>query len=397
MGFVEMMRSAVSRCGPDERTDLIEFQRRMFGDGTRQSDPRHLAWLFDNNPCGQGACPSAGGPDIWIVQRQGRIVGHQAGIPVDLKVGTDRRRASWAVDLMVAPEWRLRGIAPALMETQATAQPVALALGMNEAAYKAYARCGWREVGTVPTYVMPLSVDPLLAAYPAMNPLPRAAVQASQPLIALLSRVPSVVARLGRTSIELVDAFDARVNEVWSAASPHYAVLARRDPATVRWRFDASPDIRPHRRFYLMRGGRTVGYGVLCMDVWKGVRVALLADYLASPRDVPALFAHGLRIAREEKAGALVCKTQNPQADPGLRALGFLRLPDKMVSTTRLMVKVAEDEPGVAALTSTWENWFVTMGDSDIGIDRLGIGQQADARQGAPTAFAPQTLKPGRP
>ncbi|WP_158284582.1 GNAT family N-acetyltransferase [Azospirillum sp. TSO35-2] len=407
MGFVETMRMAVGRCGPNDQGDLIEFLRRMFGEGARQSDQRHLFWLFIDNPSSHVANPdirpdgvSAFGsdiwPNIWIVKRQGRIVGHQAGIAVQLKAGAALCGASWAVDLMVAPEWRLRGIAPALMETHAAAQPVALALGMNETAHKAYARCGWREVGSVPTYAMPLSVAPLLAAFPNMNPVRRAALRASQPLVSWFSRMPVLPALLGRTSFAAVDAFDARLGDVWSAVSPHYTVLARRDEASVRWRFDAAPDSRRYRRFYLVRGGRAIGYAVLCMDVWRGVPIALLADYLAKPGDVPALFAHCLRVARKEKAGALVCKTQNPKADLRLRCMGFQVLPGRIIAKTRLMVKVADDNPDLAATVSNWGNWFVTMGDSDIGLDRIGIGARPGNGQGATTAMVGQGITPGR-
>ena len=65
------------------RDELAAFQLRPFEAGSRQVDAVRAAWLFDRNPCRTDDATR----DMWVCRRDGAIVGQQAEIPFDLRVG----------------------------------------------------------------------------------------------------------------------------------------------------------------------------------------------------------------------------------------------------------------------------------------------------------------------
>ena len=108
MRVPDRYRAGIIRCTPADADDLRAFQLRTFESGSREVDAARTAWLFDRNPCRT----ADGTRDIYVCRRDGEIVGQQAEIPFDLRVGGRDRRAAWTVDLMVDDEWRLRGVGP---------------------------------------------------------------------------------------------------------------------------------------------------------------------------------------------------------------------------------------------------------------------------------------------
>ena len=127
-------RAGISRCSPADADDLRAFQLRTFEAGSREVDAARTAWLFDRNPCRT----ADGTRDIYVCRRDGEIVGQQAEIPFDLRVGGRDRRAAWTVDLMVDDDWRLRGVGPGLMATQLDARPLSFGLNLSEKGYATY-------------------------------------------------------------------------------------------------------------------------------------------------------------------------------------------------------------------------------------------------------------------
>ena len=366
MGFVDRMRQSIHPFTPHDRNDVMEFRRQTLGDHPRQCSERCFDWAF-----GRNAHRDEGPAELWICRRGGRIVGQQAGLPCLLKVGGTLQRASWAVDLLVAPEWRLRGVGPCLMDAQAGHSPIALALGVGDMAYPSYLRQGWFDVGPVPTYVWPLRPSQLVtfapARYARLAPAARIADPAAGAACALLSRL---CALMPGTFVP-IGAFDRRVDRVWDAVAPHIPLIAQRNADTLRWRFDEIPDHDDHHRFYLMADGEVVGYAVLRFDRWRGRTFGLVIDYLAPNARIPALFGHCLRAAQRMGAAALVCKTLNQGADLRLRSLGFIRTERKPFWPTRFMVHLPDDREALSESMRDPSRWFITMADSDIGLDHL--------------------------
>ncbi|MBF0375522.1 MAG: GNAT family N-acetyltransferase, partial [Alphaproteobacteria bacterium] len=141
-------RGGVARVGPADLDDLRAFQRRHFGPDSRQADEAAFAWRFERHPL-----RGPDGPDLWIARREGQVVGQQAILPFPLRVGDGERRAAWAIDLMVAPEWRLCGVGPALYGEVQQSEATLCGLGVSDDALPAFRRAGWLDLDRVPRWL----------------------------------------------------------------------------------------------------------------------------------------------------------------------------------------------------------------------------------------------------
>jgi hypothetical protein len=392
----ERFRAGIVRAGLDDHDELHTFRLHAFGSGTRQVDRARQAWL-DANPC---AGPD--GPGLWICRRGGAIVGQQAEIPLDLQVGRDRRRAAWAVDLMVDQAWQLRGIGPGLIATQMAEHTIALGLNLSDKGFAAYTKTGWTDLGIVPVYVRPLDARKALAAAPVSRRWRRLAPVAG-PTLRTADALAAGTLRSTGTRLVPVNRLDERVDAVWAAAADHYPVLVRRDLSALAWRIDQRPDRDRLQRFYLMRRNRPLGYVVLRPTTWQGppdrslysltsgvaqsperrdLPVVQVVDYLAPPRWVTSLMLAAGRAARRSGAVAMVVKTRNASADRRLRAAGFMRR-DQVTATDMPIRFMAHctDEAGICALVTDPDSWFVTAADSDLEYTTLPDAPPAEDRR----------------
>lgn len=358
--------SEVSRYQPDDRPSLEGLYAQTFGAGTLQADPAYFRWVYEANPQREAA-----GPQLWVCRRPEGVVGQQGGIPFPLKVGERWPAASWAVDLMVAPEWRLRGVGPALTDTHVNANEVVGALGISDAAYKAYRRSGWIDLSPVPLYLRVVDAARCAKVGPIRNPWIGPAAAAANPLLRGAAMAFRGLARLAGTRLDEVAAFDSRVDALWPTVAPVYPVIARRDHTSLSWRFDAVPGAARYRRFLLIRRGVVKGYLVLRVDPWRGEPVGVVIDYLARPEWLGPLFAHAVDLAHREGLIAVMCRTLNAPGRNVLMAMGFLYLKTGIRRPLRFMARLGPTAADLAPLVSDPKNWFLTAGDSDIGLKEL--------------------------
>ena len=356
MTYATKLREHITRCAPADRPALIRFQREMFGADARQLDEEHFEWLFERNPYRR-----PGGPQMWIYRHNGEIVGQQGGIPFELKVGREYHRASWAIDLMVHPRWRLRGVGPALSETYVASNEITIGLGVSDLAHKAFLRAGWTDMGLIPLYVRPLDVrcmlEGLLPGRGRLHLLGRAAA----PIVRGADAFCEAYARCRGVSIQLVDRFDEAIDALWTEVCGDYAVIARRDLCALRWRFDAATNGERYERLYLLQGDRLIGYAVVRLGRRHAVPVGLIIDYLCTPEWMRALFACCVGCLRGMGAVAVYCTTLCKAAERAVRPLGFFRRESGM----RLMVRLGKSGSPPSEAAEDVRKWFVTMADSD--------------------------------
>jgi len=364
---VAWAQRGITRYDESDRPALDAFQRDMFGTDAHQLAPGHFQWLFEEVPT-----PDPEGMQFWICKRNGAVVGQQGGIPFRLKVGTQLRGASWAIDLMVAPAWRLRGVGPALSETHAAVSEVSVGLGISDAAHRAYKSAGWIDLGGVPTYIR--VIDPVQCVRVSHHDraLARAAALAGRPVVTAATMAFAGTAAARGLRLSEVERFDERVDALWPEASARFPVIAERSRDFLAWRFDRVPTAGRFRRFYLMQRGTPVGYLVLRQECWRGVPVGMVVDYLTKPGLSMAAFALLVEVARRDGMAALACRTLNPEIRKPLSMMGFLHKENGLNTPTRLMVRPGAAAQDDAAVLADRRNWFVTAADSDAGFKELG-------------------------
>ena len=356
MAYASKIKQQISRYVPADRAALVEFQQRMFGPGAFQSDEDQFRWLFEDNPY-----RPAEGPEFWLCKKDGKVVGQQAGIPFELKVGARCYRASWAIDLIVDPRWRLRGVGPVLSETYTERNALIAGMGISDLAYKAFLRAGWKDLGDLPLYVRPLDVPRMLKNRPSSNPLAHVVAKAAHPLVRLADAAGEGAARWRNAVLEPIERFDVRVDGLWAAARERYAVIARRDYQALRWRFDMLPDPSRYERFYLMEEGRLRGYAVVCVGRRHGAMAGIIVDYLAMADWARPLFARCVEHLRRAGSAAVYCTTLNRHAERELYPLGFVR----RESGSHFMIRLGSGPGPDVDTVATARNWFITLADSD--------------------------------
>jgi GNAT superfamily N-acetyltransferase len=370
--FADRARASVRRLTRDDGDDWVAFQARAHGRDAWQASPVWLRWLADNPEHDGDELP------VWICRRNGAIVGSQGGLPFRVKEGQRVLSASWAVNLMVEPEWRLRGVGPVLSEALTRANELVAALGISNAAYRAYLRSGWRDLGDFSNYMRPCDVEWSVRQARLQGGRAFAARALARPALALTRLGSRLVARAMRTEICPVRRFDERVDQVWVAAAARYAVMAVRDYRTLAWRFDAVPDADRSERYYLMQRGRVRGYVVTRVERLRDRQILVILDYLASPRWVLPLLAHVSALAEARNAAAIICQTLSPGNDIAFHAAGFLRVgadnrPRALIPAAgtpfRFMVYQGDRQERLAF---DRRQWFLTRGDSDIGWGQSG-------------------------
>lgn len=356
MTYAAKVQQQITRYTPEDRPALVRFQREVFGPDALQLNEDHFEWLFERNPYRR-----AGRPQFWICKKDEEVVGQQGGVPFELKVDRQYLRASWAIDLMVHPRWRLRGVGPALSENYVATNEVTLGLGITDAAYKAFLRAGWMDLGSIPLYVRPLDVRRMLEGRSSGDRPACLAGMAGRPLVRLTDAACEAYARCRGVTIEHVDRFDERVDALWPEAAREYAVLARRDLRSLKWRFDAVPRSTDYQRLYLLERDRLRGYAVVRMGARHGATAGIIIDYLSTIEYAAPLFARCVEHLRAAGAAAVYCCTLNHRARARMRAVGFV----PRESGVHFMARLGEAGTPLPHKIANRRDWLVTTADSD--------------------------------
>ena len=333
---------------------LRRFQQETFGEGALQLCEQHFRWLFQENRWDTGEQP-----EIWIYEKDGEVHGQQTGIPFQLEVDGKTYHASWACDLMVKPEYRLRGLGLALTDVYMHNYDVAVGINVSEEAFKGFMWLGWSDLGIVPSYVRLINAKSALVASISASASAKAALRLILPIVDMWCRIYS---QIKAAKLENIDRFDKRVDEVWSVAADRYLIIARRDYHSLHWRFDCGPYANEYERYYLLQGERVLGYVVLRKELSKGEPVSVIVDYLCRPGWDQALFANCIVICKQQGVNAVYCETLHHKIYHSLWSFGFL----KRKTEKRFIAWVNEKKGPEKEVVTEPENWFVTALDSDV-------------------------------
>lgn len=347
----------ILRVRPELDGPLRRFRAEVYGEYARQLDPARAAWLFQD----------AAGPDrempLWVCRKGEAIVGQQAAIVTPIKLPDGTAEGGWGIDFMIHPEWRLKGIAPALLDGFVQSVELSLGVGVSEMAFRTLMRLGWRDLGRMDTLVRPLDLRRVLSWRGHDRGFAAVLSQAGTPFLHGGASLGGAWARLRGYRLEAIPAFDARADEVWRRVSPSLAVLAVRDQARLAWRFDRGPDASTYQRFYLVRRRETRGYVVIRAGQLLGASTGFIVDHLARTADLAPLLALATREISRLGMAAAVHDGRDPRGYEALHALGYLRV--RRAADKRFVARVDPAREGALAAALEPNNWFVTRADSD--------------------------------
>ena len=349
----------IHRTTLEERADVLDFRARMYGVRSAFADPAWVRWLYDEVPTRRAR------PALWVFRRAGTIHGQIGAILTRVRAGDVERDLAWALDLMISPEQRMRGAGAVLPKAARDASDMLGGTEVSEAARKAFARAGWQDHGSLPRWVRPVRGAFVRARsdVPLARLLGRGLGAGARALSAIR------VARSRGRRLVSIAAFDDRADRVWQNAGARWPVIVRRDRAWLAWRWDACPDRRGARAFYMERRGEVLGWVVLRTGEERGLRAGYIVDLLCAPEELQWLLALSVDALSKMDVDAVYCLFRAPGVEPALAANGFFRRESGFAMMT-YSAPTVEDE--TRALLGDPSQWFVTSGDSDLDRRRDG-------------------------
>ncbi len=313
-------------------------------------------WQYLENPF----CPSEN-PAVWVSSIEDKMAGHLGALPVEVKVGSQKVRAAWAVDFFTAPEFRGKGIGKSLTEESAKAFDLFLSLGNTDMSFGLFKKLGWKPLGDVPYYVKFWSWEAPLKKRVRNQ-------SAAAFLLAIVNGVSGIynALRHPKKSTEIrtgkIEKFDEEADKLWAEVESFYQAAVIRSRAYLSWKYEKQPGMN-YAKFRALRGRQLCGY-IIVRAVKTGENPAegLIADLIVRPDDdktVHALLDAGLDYLRKEGCQLARCYATDKRIRKILVSAGFIkRQPEMrfMIYTKRQGLEAAEER----------DNWFLTAGDSDM-------------------------------
>jgi hypothetical protein len=321
----------------DEHAILLTFNR-VFGQVDPTFTPRTLAtwrWLFEQNPAGRRI--------FLALTEDGQVVSQYAGLPQRVLLAGEPATFSQSVDSMTEPAWRMVLREPGFFVL--TAEPYGERFGGVGPGQDAFMWGlpmwgAWR-VGK--TY---LDYEVLRTQLKLCAPLERLTLAAA----------PGV-------SVEERGDFPEDVEAVGAARAASAGAMAVRGKQELDWRFVLRPDKR-YEIGIAKKSGAAVGLAVFRRDLFDRVAdEGLICDFVAPPND-PAVAAAlvGWLAERARAAGCRRLTAVFPDTAPewqSFQSMGFHAAGTMYFIVGRSWTKRFK-------LRWLFENWFYTLGDTDL-------------------------------
>jgi hypothetical protein len=341
----------IDRYRAEDRRIVDALYRRVFGHDAAEASRLRWDWQYRRNPNNPG-----GEPEIWIAREGPAIVGQYATMPVLLMVSGQQVKASWGMDVMVAPERQRQGLGEVLFRTWDRNVGASLGLGLSDSSYRLFQKLRWPDLGPLPCLVKPLTRRALRR--------PNWPVGVNRFVSAITLPVVKIVSRtlpLG-AEVRVIQRFDDSFTELWDSLAPRFDFAVRRDAAYLNWKYVSAPHVR-YTIAALRRDDRNVGYAVYRHLREPRGRVTLLVDFLTDPDDhagLNTLLGWIDREARQADSDKIRTFALHSGYRRMLKRAGYFQVK----STVQFVAKVNGVEVGPAFYEHT-DRWHVTLGDSD--------------------------------
>lgn len=361
VSYRERVLANIQRYTSADRDDVARFRAGVYGKAAFFSQPDYLRWMYE-----QTAGRDVGTSPLWLFRPAGEIEGQQGGVRAALHIGGDRFEALWATELVVSPDYLLRGVGAVLSGLATVETQLTIGFEVTELAKRAFLRAGWVDLGDVPLFMRPLDVGALLSA--RGKDLPTVVIHGLNATLRAVDVVVGAATRRRRLRLEATSQFDSRSDQIWATSAASYAVIGQRDAATLNWRYVEFPRAGYYRTFYAYRGAAPVGHAVLRIDEHGGVSSGWIVDFLCPPEHVYGLLTACVRWFGSQRVAAVYCIQQRSRLAKSFAAAGFLT----RSTGWPLMVLANGVEESARAIVLDPTNWFITGGDGNVDHPRQG-------------------------
>lgn len=335
-------------------TDLADFQRDIFGDGSRQISTEFTKWAYLDRP----------GNWLRFCERSGEKIGQQGAMNSGLRVLGVSTPAVWAVDLRVRPEWKMKGLGVALIGTLLSKDEVVLALGISKEASNMFARQGWVDMGRIDSYAKPVSskgLQRLDANSSPFGPLIRGTLYIG---LRIVDSVMHVMTRAFSQvdAIEEFHRFDVSFEHVIDECSKNSKVAPDHSVSFLNWRFVQCPLGHEYSMYKAVMNGEIVGFVVYSQREYDHRKKLFIDDLVALPGFEKELIDFVISKSYEHEVDAIYYQGLDMNLSKILRRRLFVDLKNG----NYFMFHVGDN--CMKELLAERGKWRVSFADSDIGF-----------------------------
>jgi hypothetical protein len=350
----------------DER-EILRLCQRVFGSSLTLEE---WNWRIFGNPAGKTLSLVA------FQKNDGRLIGHMAGVSVDLRVGRFSRKAFFVIDSVVDPLQQGRGIHASLsiaMSKRSGELEAGFPVGLpNPQAYRPVSKMGITHLLTIPVFFKVLDWRRVVRAKLHSSFLAQIAGALARPF--QQSKAPE---KSTEFTLQEVKRFESSLDELSERIIPRFGVCPKRESSLLNWRYFQRPG-SSYSVFSISSGGQWQGYIVTrLLEKW-GLRLGTLVDLFFDPDCAPAgqlLLHHAEKHLRATGADVLWGLFASPQAYQKLfRKAGFFKAPQpkglRRFHFVADFVTLDHLRPDLdrrdGALLRQGHQWFLALGDTDL-------------------------------
>jgi len=280
---------------PGDEQGINNLFNKLFNKGRTIDD---WNWQYRDNPAVTDVAHW-----VFVVEKDGIIVGHYATMPVVMKWGKKRIYACHGADTMLDSSAKagikvLRDLFKA--NASASAEHSAFGYGYpNELSYRTVKRLfGYKDLGNMVPFYKRLSLrNAIKKRFPAM---PSPVVWLAHKLGQAIYR-PSL--KPGKYTIEEVFGFDSSADRLWDELEGQFYFAVIRDSVYLNWRYRG----RGYTIFIVKEGNVLMGHIVVKMDRIGDHKVGYIIDILSKKETAALIIKRAFRFFIEKDADYCLC------------------------------------------------------------------------------------------
>ena len=286
-------------------------------------------WRYLKNPYGRAI--------IRVMFDEEQMVGHYAVIPVPLCVKGKVYRAAFSMTTMTHPDYRGKGIFTSLASDVydlCSKDGISLVFGFpNKNSYHGFVnKLGWQGFGPVEGWET--------------------------------NEVSNTRIHDSGLVIEMVENLDKEYDKLWDIIRKGFIVAVPRDRKYMEWRYIKKPG--NEYAVFAIKDSREVIYGIIVLKIYIGEKGAMghIVDILVGERDgvLECALNYAIKNFFMNNITKITCWLNDEVAGKCLKDMGFR----SKEWPTFFGVKILDRNDEHLSATLRFDNWRITMGDSDV-------------------------------
>jgi len=246
----------------NDRYGIVKLQKISFpGEAEQKYETSNWEWQYKENSFGES--------EIFIVKDNDKIVGHYAFIPQEYLIYGETVTAGYAVNAMVHPDYRKKGMYNSIQEYAVTHTQKTFSIGgtIRKPIMRAEIRGGYQITKKIPIFVLPLNFTKLLGN---VISLPIVAAIIGYPLTKLYRLLFPNKIKNGEFLIEKVDALGNAIGGFFDNQIDVYDIHFKKNIPYVRWRFDEIRGVKYDK--FIVRNNKN-NHDVIAYFVLRGEKI----------------------------------------------------------------------------------------------------------------------------